>query len=59
MNIFIEMSFLGLLILILSLFLPKTKPNYFFGFRTAISLSDSEIWKKTNKIGAIITSISS
>ncbi len=57
MSIFIEDSILGLIILILALFLPKTEPNLFFGVRTGAALSDREVWKKTNRVGAIILSL--
>lgn len=57
MNIFIEINILGLILFIISLFVPKTEPNLFFGVRTGAALSDREVWKKTNKVGAIIVSI--
>jgi len=57
MSIFIEDSILGLIILILALFLPKTEPNLFFGVKTGAALSDREVWKKTNRVGAIILSL--
>ena len=57
MSIFIEINILGLIILILALFLPRTEPNLFFGVRTVAALSDREVWKKTNRVGAIMLSL--
>ena len=43
--------FLGVIIAVTSDVFPKLKQNNYVGFRTASTLSDEKVWKKTHKIG--------
>lgn len=41
----------GLLLVFFGNMLPKIKNNYFIGFRTPWSLSNSDVWNKTQRLG--------
>ncbi|MBC7195116.1 MAG: SdpI family protein [Caldisericia bacterium] len=57
MDIYSELIIVGFILLIFSIFMSKVKPNLFYGVRTSETLSDPEVWKKTNKLGSILFSI--
>lgn len=40
----------SILLIIFGFLMQHSKPNYFLGFRTPTTLSNIEIWKKTNKV---------
>ncbi len=44
--------FLSALFVVLGIFLPKLKKNYFVGIRTPWTLQSDEVWIKTHKFGA-------
>lgn len=44
--------FLSALFIVLGIFLPKLKKNYFVGIRTPWTLQSDEVWLKTHKFGA-------
>ena len=41
----------GLLFVFIGNLLPKVKSNFYIGFRTPWTISDSDVWFKTNRIG--------
>ena len=45
------MVLLGFLFLFLGNMLPKVKSNFYMGFRTPWALSDTEVWRKTQRLG--------
>lgn len=45
------MFLLGILFLFLGNMLPKVKSNFYMGFRTPWALSDTEVWRKTQRLG--------
>lgn len=47
----VVMVLLGILFLFLGNMLPKVKSNFYMGFRTSWALSDSEVWRKTQRLG--------
>lgn len=47
----IAVVFFGVIIAVTSDVFPKLKQNNYVGFRTASTLSDEKVWKKTHKIG--------
>lgn len=47
----IAVVFFGAMIAVISDVFPKLKQNNYVGFRTASTLSDEKVWKKTHKIG--------
>ncbi len=55
-KLFIDYIIAGFGIFIFSIFLHLSKPNSIYGIRTSATLSDPEVWKKTNKLGSIIFS---
>ncbi|MBR5558961.1 MAG: nitroreductase family protein [Oscillospiraceae bacterium] len=44
----------GLLFLVIGNLMPKLKKNYFIGIRNPWTLSDSDIWNRTHRLGGII-----
>ena len=44
----------GLLFLVVGNLMPKLKKNYFIGIRNPWTLSDSDIWNRTHRLGGII-----
>ncbi len=45
---------IGLLLVVLGNYMPKTGSNWFFGFRTPWTLSNEEVWEATHTIGGPI-----
>jgi len=45
---------LGLLFIVMGIYLPKIKHNYFIGIRTPWTLASEEVWIKTHKVGGIL-----
>ncbi|MDH3302033.1 MAG: SdpI family protein [Acidimicrobiia bacterium] len=45
---------IGLLLVVLGNYMPKTGSNWFFGFRTPWTLSNEEVWTATHTIGGPI-----
>lgn len=45
---------IGILLLVIGNFLPRVRPNYFFGIRTPWTMSSEYVWKKTHKLGGIL-----
>ncbi|MCX8003270.1 MAG: SdpI family protein [Anoxybacillus mongoliensis] len=41
----------GLLFIVLGNYMPKIKPNYFFGIRTPWTLDNEVVWQKTHRVG--------
>ncbi|MBB6176940.1 putative membrane protein [Anoxybacillus tengchongensis] len=41
----------GLLFIVLGNYMPKIKPNYFFGIRTPWTLANEVVWQKTHRVG--------
>lgn len=41
----------GLLFIVLGIYMPKIKPNWFMGIRTPWTLSSEKVWAKTHKAG--------
>ncbi|AXM87746.1 hypothetical protein CI793_08675 [Anoxybacillus ayderensis] len=41
----------GVLFIALGNYMPKIKPNYFFGIRTPWTLENEEVWQKTHRVG--------
>lgn len=41
----------GGLFIVLGNYMPKIKPNYFFGIRTPWTLDDETVWQKTHRVG--------
>ncbi|ANB60292.1 SdpI family protein [Anoxybacteroides amylolyticum] len=41
----------GVLFIVLGNYMPKIKPNYFFGIRTPWTLENEEVWQKTHRVG--------
>ncbi|MBB5356546.1 putative membrane protein [Anoxybacillus mongoliensis] len=41
----------GLLFIVLGNYMPKIKPNYFFGIRTPWTLENEVVWQKTHRVG--------
>ncbi|MBA2877859.1 putative membrane protein [Anoxybacillus kamchatkensis] len=41
----------GMLFIVLGNYMPKIKPNYFFGIRTPWTLENEEVWQKTHRVG--------
>ncbi|GGJ57438.1 putative membrane protein [Anoxybacillus voinovskiensis] len=41
----------GGLFIVLGNYMPKIKPNYFFGIRTPWTLENEEVWQKTHRVG--------
>ena len=46
--------FLGLLLVLFGLLMPKTKRNGAFGLRTHWSMKNDRAWKKSNRLGGIV-----
>jgi len=42
---------IGLLLVVLGNYMPKTGSNWFFGFRTPWTLSNEEVWEATHTLG--------
>jgi len=57
MSKFLDYLIVGFVILIFSLFMGKTKPNAIYGVRTTATLSNPDVWRKTNKLGSVIFAI--
>lgn len=49
---------LGILFMVLGNYLPKAKPNYFYGIRTPWTLASEESWRKTHRLSGKLFSIS-
>ncbi|MFT8570396.1 MAG: SdpI family protein [Leuconostoc pseudomesenteroides] len=45
---------IGVLLIVLGNYLPKTTPNYMIGIRLPETLHNSENWQKTNRIGGFV-----
>lgn len=41
----------GMLFIAIGNYMPKIKPNYFFGIRTPWTLENEEVWQKTHRVG--------
>lgn len=48
------MTMIGILLIIVGNYLPKTKPNFSIGIRTPWTLSDDGIWRKTHRIAGVL-----
>lgn len=48
------MTMIGILLIIVGNYLPKTKPNFSIGIRTPWTLSDDDIWRKTHRIAGVL-----
>lgn len=44
----------GLLLAFLGNWMPKVKSNFFVGFRNPWTLSDPDVWNRTNRLGGIL-----
>lgn len=44
-------AIIGVLFIIIGIFMPKFKPNWFVGIKTPWTLSSEIVWKKTHKFG--------
>jgi len=44
----------GILFIVMGVYLPQVKRNYFLGVRTPWTLSDDVVWKKTHKLSGIL-----
>lgn len=45
---------LGILIIVVGNYMPKSKSNFFYGIRTPWTLSSEISWKKTHRLGGIL-----
>lgn len=45
---------LGILIIVIGNYMPKSKSNFFYGIKTPWTLSSETSWKKTHKLGRIL-----
>ena len=43
--------FVGLLFMVTGNIMPKIKSNFYFGIKTSWSLSDNDVWNKSNRLG--------
>jgi len=57
MDLLIVYLITSVIFIVEGLVMLKVKQNYFIGVRTDITLSDPEIWDKTNKAAGILTAI--
>jgi uncharacterized membrane protein len=44
----------GLLLVVIGNFLPRARPNWFFGIRTPWTLSSERVWERTHRVGGYV-----